>query len=126
MIENTQNSFEMNIGFFIFYIIFINYIIFMCQILSFWLIGSKAQLCRGKYGWKSCWLGTQDTDYKLFVRGMPTFFEIFPIAFIDKTNCWKYSIEQVDVAVDLYGETMFYQIGQTLPFLAASPVLLRD
>ena len=48
MIENTQNSFEMHIGFFIFYIIFINYIIFMSQILSFWLIGSKTRLCRGR------------------------------------------------------------------------------
>ena len=35
MVENTQNSFEWYISFFIFYIIPINYIIFMDEILIF-------------------------------------------------------------------------------------------
>ena len=35
MLENTQNSFEGYIGLFTFYIFFINYVIFMDQILIF-------------------------------------------------------------------------------------------
>ena len=35
MVKNTQNSFEMYIGIFTFYIIFINYTTFMGQILIF-------------------------------------------------------------------------------------------
>ena len=35
MVENTQNSFEKYIGFFIFYILSLNYVTFMGQILIF-------------------------------------------------------------------------------------------
>ena len=44
MIENTQNSFEGYISLFIFYIIPINYTIFMDQILIFGSNWSKTQL----------------------------------------------------------------------------------
>ena len=37
MVENTQNSFEWYIGLFTFYIILINYAIFMGQILIFFV-----------------------------------------------------------------------------------------
>ena len=44
MVKNTENSFEGYIGIFTFYIILINYVIFMSQILIFGPVGSKTQL----------------------------------------------------------------------------------